>query len=659
MSNQSRIGSLGASMAKKKAAAAATAAAAVIGGLTLNRQVGAVPFNLTGINHFSESNTFTASTYTSTDPTPGSPSFPHIITREFTNSGAYEIVPFIRVSLSSVPAGQQITGAQLGLFFTDSTYFGGAALRQEYIDLWSVKDAFDPATVNMTTYDSNATHLWSDGFRAGVNHVTRTGPAGSFLSTVWPTQSAPAGTPSAMLNNGADEYKIWSSDQLDDYLTAQHLQGKDAYFELTNSNASGNAYRFVATGDANAMFGTHYDAAHQPYLSFEAAPLVHRWRLNDSGAWSAAQNWFGRAIPGGADAPVVFGSWTDVAGIVYPQGSIAVNVDSPRTVGHVTFDTPETYNISGTNPLTLDVGSGSATIDVLNGSQIISAPVVLNKNTTVTVAASAPSLTLSGELTAAAGVTLTKAGGGILQVNHVRADGLSINEGTLLVTPNATASGVSKVATLDIAGEGKLDLSDNKLIVTTAGATGSWTGSNYDGITGQVATARGDGTWNGTTGITTSLANGKLTGLAVAKAGDVEGIADGDTATFAGQTVHGSDTIVMYTYGGDANLDGKINIDDYGRIDSNVGFNGTVHGWYNGDFNYDGAINIDDYGIIDSNIGIQGPPIPTEGTGAAITGASAVPEPASLGSLFVAAAFATAQCRRRRRLSHSSRTDVY
>ena len=103
--------------------------------------------------------------------------------------------------------------------------------------------------------------------------------------------------------------------------------------------------------------------------------------------------------------------------------------------------------------------------------------------------------------------------------------------------------------------------------------------------------------------------------------------------TVAGQTVHGSDTLVMYTYGGDANLDGKINIDDYGRIDGNVGIAGSS-GWYNGDFNYDGKINIDDYGIIDGNIGVQGAPFPTAAgiasgasAPAALSGVTAVPEP--------------------------------
>ena len=67
----------------------------------------------------------------------------------------------------------------------------------------------------------------------------------------------------------------------------------------------------------------------------------------------------------------------------------------------------------------------------------------------------------------------------------------------------------------------------------------------------------------------------------------------------------GSDSVAMVTWGGDANLDGKINIDDYGQIDFNVSSSGSVFGWYNGDFNYDGKINIDDYGIIDFNVGAQ------------------------------------------------------
>ena len=118
-----------------------------------------------------------------------------------------------------------------------------------------------------------------------------------------------------------------------------------------------------------------------------------------------------------------------------------------------------------------------------------------------------------------------------------------------------------------------------------------------------------------------------------------------ETSTWAGQTVTATDTLVLYTYGGDANLDGKINVDDYGRIDLNIPL-GT-RGWYNGDFNYDGKINVDDYGIIDFNVGIQGPPFPTAG-GSAGGGVSAVPEPGAAGALLTAASLWRALRRRKR-----------
>src|SRR5207247_5676974 len=177
----------------------------------------------------------------------------------------------------------------------------------------------------------------------------------------------------------------------------------------------------------------------------------------------------------------------------------------------------------------------------------------------------------------------------------------------------------------------RLDLSDNAMIVTS-GDVGSWDGSAYIGITGYLAAGRGDGSWSGS-GIVTSSptpAGSNYTTLGVARASEALGIGPSDAGVWRGQTVTGSDTLVMYTYGGDANLDGKINVDDYGRIDFNVGLPGAS-GWFNGDFNYDGKINVDDYGIIDFNVGIQGPPF-AAGDGVGIVGdfgerSRAVPEP--------------------------------
>jgi hypothetical protein len=62
--------------------------------------------------------------------------------------------------------------------------------------------------------------------------------------------------------------------------------------------------------------------------------------------------------------------------------------------------------------------------------------------------------------------------------------------------------------------------------------------------------------------------------------------------------------LVKYTYYGDANFDGKVNFDDYARIDA--GFNSGATGWLNGDFNEDTRVNFDDYALIDNAFNYQG-----------------------------------------------------
>ena len=108
-----------------------------------------------------------------------------------------------------------------------------------------------------------------------------------------------------------------------------------------------------------------------------------------------------------------------------------------------------------------------------------------------------------------------------------------------------------------------------------------------DGTYSWTMPGRNGGAWNGA-GIITSAASGNRTTLGIAEiAGDV---------------------VVKFTYAGDANLDGKITIDDYVKIDNGIA--AGLAGWSNGDFNYDGKINIDDYTkFIDVNIGAQGAPL--------------------------------------------------
>ena len=186
--------------------------------------------------------------------------------------------------------------------------------------------------------------------------------------------------------------------------------------------------------------------------------------------------------------------------------------------------------------------------------------------------------------------------------------GLTTSGGaTLKLTPTSTY--IVGPVPADVAA--KLDIVTNKIIIDGEVVV------PRESIGGLIHTGRNGGNWNGSTGIVTTQTSGAiLTAIGIATAQQVKPL--NDTTVWAGQTVSGTDTLVMYTYGGDANLDGKINVDDYGKIDFTIP--AGTSGWYNGDFNYDGKINADDYGIIDFNIGTQGAAFPTGATGVEAVG---------------------------------------
>jgi autotransporter-associated beta strand protein len=328
----------------------------------------------------------------------------------------------------------------------------------------------------------------------------------------------------------------------------------------------------------------------------------------------------------GADSTLIVDSGATTAGafnILRTGGTFSVGANATLLI-----DPGGTVNLGGTADALSD---GVNHVNVVNNS-------IASFNVT---AGSKNIGTLSGigNTSVSAGATLT--------ADHIRQTALTVG-GSAIVRPDGSATGTSNVFTLTIPAGGKLDLNDNKLI--SASAVGSVSGVTYSGVTGLIQSGRNGGGWGGS-GIVTSQTDatgGTFTSIGIATAAQAKGIAATATTTWGGQTVTGSDTLVMYTYGGDANLDGKLNVDDYGRIDSNIGL-GTA-GWFNGDFNYDGKVNVDDYGIIDSNIGIQGAPFPSGVGAAGPGGVTAVPEPA-LSPLSLALLLTSLSRRRRTRMA--------
>ena len=240
---------------------------------------------------------------------------------------------------------------------------------------------------------------------------------------------------------------------------------------------------------------------------------------------------------------------------------------------------------------------------------------------------------------------------GLVRAGTISGGSLSIRDGAVveLVRGGLARPVASKVSELTFDGEtnawrGRLDVGDNDLVVQ---ATAARRNEVLARVANQVKTARNPGRgarWSGN-GITSSNAgNNPLTTLAVI-------LNDSGTGTplferFASQTVDLDSILIKYTWNGDANLDGRINSDDYFRIDRGF-LSPPVNPTYaQGDFNYDGLINSDDYFLIDSAFLGQSGVLTAGGVGGAAL-AAAVPEPSMIVPALVTGA---ALLRRRRRV---------
>ncbi|WP_428937290.1 aspartyl protease family protein [Fontivita pretiosa] len=328
-----------------------------------------------------------------------------------------------------------------------------------------------------------------------------------------------------------------------------------------------------------------------PYVAW-----TERWQWTNpaGGNWSTASNW-NLALPNGLDTQANF-----LGAISSPR---TVTVDGAGfTVGTMNFDNANRYTIAGPGRITMQVSVGSALIGVGSGSHTIAAPITLASDTIVHVAPAASRLTVSGDVVAT-GVTLTKRGLGMLEMTRVRSAGLNIEDGTVRILSNGSATGTSRVGTLMIeetAGTtARLDLGDNDLVVDNA---------SLSVITASIKSGLENGgafDWQGT-GIISSRASADnatagsfLYGLGVLRNDLSQVGGSGPIYTqFSGQSLAGNEVLVKYTYFGDADLSGSIDATDYSLIDN--GYVNSLSGWINGDFDYSGVIDATDYALIDN-----------------------------------------------------------
>ena len=261
---------------------------------------------------------------------------------------------------------------------------------------------------------------------------------------------------------------------------------------------------------------------------------------------------------------------------------------------------------------------------------------------TINVASGTQTQTQAGYPTLTGSTPVVKTGAGTLIVDKANTlSGSTTVQGGRLQLANGAALGSSRIVPLaggTVTMSSALQTTVGGLAANAGGLTDVGNGlmtvasglSTADMLTALLA-GRGDGSWNGTSGITSSAA---ATALSQSIPRTVGWLDNGDgSVTFA------------FAAPGDTNLDWSVDILDAanflagGKFDS-----GLPATWNEGDFGYDGVVDIlDAADFLSTGLFDAGPYNPSS----AAPGVAAVPEPSTFALLAVAGAVAVAYRRRR------------
>jgi hypothetical protein len=338
--------------------------------------------------------------------------------------------------------------------------------------------------------------------------------------------------------------------------------------------------------------------------------------FSDPSKWSAG-------VPTGIGQDAVFDG---------AAGAASLSVSSPVTLRSLVFNSSNSYTVGGPGTISLSAETGDLISNA--GAHTVTAPVNISGHTSV-FNHSGSTLTLT-HLTTNPAKFFGKTGAGTLEVNQVRAAGMTITDGFVRLLPNG---GTSKVGTLVLGGSyaPTLDMTNDAMVIDytlRADPTDpTLNNSPLLPVYGKLLAGYNSGDWNPTLGnsalilsstaaaVAADSSNTHKTGIGFGEAGAILGPTGG---TFNGEAVDGDAVLLKYTYLGDANLDGKVNALDFNVLATNFG-SSNLPLWAQGDFNYDASVDTSDFMMMANNFGQQLASAPALG--------SVVPEPTAIAGL--------------------------
>jgi subtilisin family serine protease len=279
-----------------------------------------------------------------------------------------------------------------------------------------------------------------------------------------------------------------------------------------------------------------------------------------------------------AGLPGAFGN--DVYEVQLAPDGVTLNI---LTNGQVTWSAPAAL-LTG---LAINDPAGNDTLDIETPLAFV--PRLLGSGAD-TIALFAGAYVLSQDLGAGGrdlGLSVSGATCASLSSQHLRF--LNIGDaGTLQMTAGSPA--ILRTGSLFLSGSGRLDMGNHDLILDYTGA------SPIDSIRQYLYNGRlGSGPAIVTTATTP---DGHPAALGAVDNQQIQQLAwDGETLTSG---TNFSQVIIKFTYLGDVNLDGKVDVSDYYNVLANMSSPG---GWLQGDLDYDGVVTPADAAIVAANLG--------------------------------------------------------
>ena len=173
---------------------------------------------------------------------------------------------------------------------------------------------------------------------------------------------------------------------------------------------------------------------------------------------------------------------------------------------------------------------------------------------------------------------------------------LTINSGArLTIKPNQS---ISYQNGLTLNGSGTLDITNNSLVITYSpnyANGGSFDPSVETAVRNSLISGYDNGAWDGT-GITSSTAaTDQAQSSAVSPYYYQSSIGYADNNELGRTDIPDNSVLVRFTYAGDADLNGTVDLVDFDAWLFGYQHQGLVtHDWANGDFDYDGSITLAD-----------------------------------------------------------------